>query len=161
MGFLKKAWSGIKTTWKNIWDGTTFLQNNLTQIIKVTEVIKKVANSSITDKVTDLIPGKIDDRIVSAIGKGASAVLPDLKDAAKINDCLDSEKDDKEKIDCIADRLKEVTKAERYDFLLNIAAAGVKKLLEDENGLSISDEKARRIAQGTYDQVKLAKKLKE
>jgi len=163
MPFFKDLWKKLKNAWNSIWDGATIIQQNATEIIKGVEAVKKVTEHDLTDTVTAAIPGGIDDAIVKYLNRAANKVLPVMRDADKFNDCVLKHDDDEEKIDCIAQTLKKVTEEDRYDFYLNVAAEAIKELIKDSSpdNKEISEERAKRIAQGSYDAKKLAEDLKE
>lgn len=112
--FLTKLWGTIKSLFNSFPDK---LKAAVNIGIIITENIKAIIESPVTDILTAIIPGEIDDKIKQALRAGIPIILTDLKLVGRCNDLTDPQEITK----CAVETLKTLDGDIKNAFLHNLS----------------------------------------
>lgn len=114
--FLSNIWDSIK----HIFDKISEEEKKAVHIgVTVVEKIKQFIDSPVTDFVTDIIPGEVDDNIKEILRAYLPKILVELQLTAN---CVDATADPNEIVTCALKTLGEVGQDAKNAFLHDLAA---------------------------------------
>jgi hypothetical protein len=158
--FFQDAWQWARNAFNSIWDGETFLQDNAVQFANLRDRLYQAASSDVADLATDLIPGKFDDRAQDWIIKGLEWAERYLDGYVKLDECLDPQKSNVEKMACLISKIREIKdekmKSEALDIL---TSKGLERLHNDTTDTTLDPSDAKALIEGGKTAHEAAKKM--
>lgn len=115
ISFIKKLWAQIEALFQHI---PSELKSAIALGVNITENIKKLVDSPVTDVLTAIIPGDADDAVVAALRAALPQILTQLKLTGQ---CMNTATDDQAITTCGIQTLQNLSGDVKNSFLHSLS----------------------------------------